>query len=128
MSISTMSISPYHTNPFQNMAHDGGQITGSITAPYGSQTIWPSTLSTITDASLHVSGDAIVTGTLKVGGQNITKTIDERLTLIEERLAILRPDPDLESRWDELKQAREHYMKLEAEFKSYERVIDILKT
>jgi hypothetical protein len=87
-----------------------------------------STISSNTNANLHVNGDAIVTGTLKVGGQNITKTIDERLTVIEERLAILRLDPDLESRWDELKAAREHYMKLEVEFKSYERVIDILKT
>jgi hypothetical protein len=43
-------------------------------------------------------------------------------------LAILRLDPELESRWDELKQAREHYLALQSQFKSYERVIDILKT
>lgn len=115
------------TSSYQSTVQNGsGQITGSITAP--SQNLWSSTISDTTDANIHVRGNAIITGTLSVGGQNITKTIDERLTVIEERLAILRLDPDLESRWDELKQAREHYLALEAEFKSYERVIDILKT
>ena len=126
MSISTTSIGSYHTNPFQNMAHNSGQTTGQITT--ASQGLLYSTISDTTDANIHVRGNAIITGTLSVGGQNITKTIDERLTVIEERLAILRLDPELESRWDELKAAREHYLALEAEFKSYERVIDILKT
>ena len=109
-----------------NAILNGGHITGSITVP--SQNLWSSTISDTSDANIHIRGNAVVTGTLSVGGQNITKTIDERLSLIEERLAILRPNADLESRWDELKRAREHYMKLEAEFKSYERVIDILKS
>jgi hypothetical protein len=79
-------------------------------------------------SSIHAQGDVIVDGDLIVKGKSHVLTIDERLTAIEERLAILRPDKELESRWDELKQAREHYMRLEAEFRSYERVIDILKT
>jgi hypothetical protein len=114
-------------NTYQSTVQNGsGQITGPITA--AAQGLLYSTISDTADANIHVRGNAIITGTLSVGGQNITKTIDERLTIIEERLAILRPNPDLESRWDELKQAREHYLALEAEFKSYERVIDILKT
>ena len=101
-----------------NATFNGGQITTSITAPSQNTS----------DASIHILGNAVVTGTLNVGGQNISKTIDERLTVIEERLAILRPDPDLESRWDELKQARERYIQLEAEFRSAELVYKILKS
>jgi hypothetical protein len=109
-----------------NDTFNGGQITTSITA--AAVNLWSSTISDTSDANIHIRGNAVVTGTLSVGGQNITKTIDERLTVIEERLAILRPDPDLESRWDELKQARERYIQLEAEFRSAELVYKILKS
>ena len=78
--------------------------------------------------SIHAQGDVIVDGDLIVKGKSHVLTIDERLTAIEERLAILRPDKDLESRWEELKQAREHYVRLEAEFRSAELVHKILKS
>jgi hypothetical protein len=112
---------------FQNMVQNGGLSAGGQVLTLGAN--GPSWTSTeMPDTGLFVKGNAEIRGTLTVGGQEITKTIDDRLTAIEERLAILRPDPELESRWDELKQARLRYMELEAEFRSYERVIDILKT
>lgn len=100
----------------------GGQVlTGSTNGPQ-----WGESVAGV--PGLFVAGDAEIKGTLTVGGQEITKTIDQRLIAIEERLAILRPDSDLESRWEELRLVRERYMELETEIRSYERVLQVLKT
>jgi hypothetical protein len=61
--------------------------------------------------SLSVNGDAEIKGKLKVDGRDI----GEILNKIEERLAILRPNPELESRWDELRELGERYRALEAD-------------
>jgi hypothetical protein len=60
---------------------------------------------------LSVNGDAEIKGKLKVDGRDI----GEILNKIEERLAILRPNPELESRWDELRELGERYRALEAD-------------
>jgi hypothetical protein len=54
------------------MTHNSGQTTGQITT--ASQGLLYSTISDTTDANIHVRGNAIITGTLSVGGQNITGT------------------------------------------------------
>jgi hypothetical protein len=63
------------------------------------------------DNSLRVNGDAEITGKLKVHGQDIGDILNK----IEQRLAILRPNPELESRWDELRELGERYRALEAD-------------
>jgi hypothetical protein len=120
-----MSTSPYHISPFQNTVQNGGNITGSITAP--SQNLWSSTISDTSDASIHIRGNAVVTGTLSVGGQNITKSIDERLSAIEERLCILRVDEKLADRWAELGEMRKRYRELEQECWEKDEIIRLLK-
>lgn len=40
--------------------------------------------------------------------------IEERLSAIEDRLAILKPDPEKLEKWEALREAYEHYKSLEA--------------
>ena len=95
--------------------------------PISDMSIGLANTSNLTANALHARGDVIVDGDLKVNGTISAPTIESRLDAIESRLAILRPNSDLESRWDELKAARERYQELEAEFRRYEQVLDILK-
>lgn len=84
-------------------------------------TAWTNTI----DGSnkLKVNGNAEIDGTLSVQGKDIIKL----LTNIEERLAILHPNPELESRWEELKELSKRYKELERELLEKEQVWKILK-
>lgn len=72
---------------------------------------------------LRVSGDAEFEGEIKVKGVSLT----ERLAAIEERLGILRPNNDLEGKWEKLKALGEEYRKLEKEILEGESIWDMLK-
>ena len=75
------------------------------------------------DSSLKVSGNAVIDGDLTVGGKSIMKSLEA----IEERLAILKPNEELEERWDELRELRNRYMKLEQEIIEKEKMWAMLK-
>lgn len=96
----------------------GQTLTSSIIGP-----TWSSDF----DPGLLVSGNAEIKGKLTVGGQEITKTIDERLSAIEERLGILRIDGKLADRWPELGELRKRYRELEQECWEKDEIIRILK-
>jgi len=72
---------------------------------------------------LKVEGDAEFKGEVTIRGVKL----DDRLTAIEERLAILRPNNDLEGKWEKLKALREEYRKLEQEILEGESIWDMLK-
>ena len=77
----------------------------------------------IKGASLSVKGDADFEGEVTIKGKSLTGMIEK----IEERLAILHPNPELEDRWKELQSLREAYVELEREIIEKERVWAILK-
>ncbi len=60
---------------------------------------------------------------LVVGGKSLMKV----LAGIEERLGILHPNPELEDRWDELKELREQYIAMEKDLLEKEKIMKILK-
>lgn len=62
-------------------------------------------------------------GDIKVGGKSITEAIEK----IEERLGILHPNPELEDRWEQLKDLRKQYQELEKELLEKEKMWKILK-
>jgi hypothetical protein len=72
---------------------------------------------------LDVRGDANFEGDLKIKGKSLTETLDR----IEERLAILRPNEELEEKWENLRGLRKAYMELEKEIIEKEKIWEILK-
>ncbi len=74
-------------------------------------------------ASIQVKGDAEFDGEVTIKGKKLSEMFEK----IEERLAILHPNPELEDRWDELKELAKRYKELEQEIIEKERVWNILK-
>ena len=73
--------------------------------------------------SLSVKGNADFDGEVTIKGKNLSEMLEK----IDERLAILHPNPELEDRWKELQSLREAYVELEREIIEKERVWAILK-
>jgi len=73
------------------------------------------------DATFHK--DVEVRGDLTVGGVSVC----EQLKRIEERLNILRPNADIEGRWEQLRELGDRYRALEAELLEREEILRILK-
>ena len=93
--------------------------TTNTTSPY---TFGTNSISTgITgDTKIHINGkdaDIVING----------KSFTETMAMIENRLGILFPNPELEKEFDELQQAGEHYRQLEKKFLEQKKVFDILK-
>lgn len=92
----------------------------------GSSVNWSDTYTVNTDikgASLQVKGNAEFEGDVTIQG----KSIRDSLERIEERLAILRPNEELEEKWENLRGLRKMYMELEAEIIEKEKMWGILK-
>jgi hypothetical protein len=79
--------------------------------------------SDIKNSTLHVKGDATFEGDITIGGVSLGKTLEK----ITQRLAMLTPNPELESRWEELKLLADRYRELEAEILEKEKILEILK-
>ena len=74
-------------------------------------------------ATLSVKGNADFEGEVTIKGKNLSDMFQK----IEERLAILHPNPELEDRWNELKELGKRYKELEAEIIEKEKMWNILK-
>jgi hypothetical protein len=77
----------------------------------------------LSGATLHVKGDADFDGEVSIKGKNIA----DMFAKIEERLAILHPNPKLEEKWERLKSLGQMYRELEAEIIEKEKMWAILK-
>lgn len=75
------------------------------------------------ESTLRVKGDAEFEGDIKLNG----KSLDETLTKIEERLAILHANPKLEEKWEKLKELGKQYRELETDIIEKEKIWAILK-
>lgn len=82
-------------------------------------TIW----SMNTQQPLLVHGDAEFEGDIKLKGESLS----DMLSAINDRLAILKPNPDLETRWEQLKELGKQYRELEKELLDKEKMWDKLK-
>jgi len=113
-----------------SVSGSGGLMWGNVGTPY-TYTGAPGTISTGGNwttynnqpSIMRVEGDAEFKGEVTIRGVKL----DERLTAIEERLGILRPNNDLEGKWEKLKALGEEYRKLEKEILEGENIWDILK-
>jgi len=120
----TLSVtsSPIYTTGIsgQTLISSGGGTGGVIWANTGTNIV--GNLSSSSGA-LNVTGDAKFEGEITMKGIKLSET----LAKIEERLAILHPNPKLEDKWDELKELGKRYKELEAEIIEKEKVWAILK-
>ena len=98
----------------------------SNTIPYTPYTIGGATISSSYNNmrnSLRVEGDADFQGDIKIRGKSLTEVLDN----IEQRLAILHPNNELEDKWQELKELGERYRELEKEIIEKEEMWKILR-
>jgi hypothetical protein len=128
---------------YGNISYSGGvdtitldsstMYTGSITVP--TTTIGTSGQFYTTGTSgynwnnppmVNITGTGIdmAAGTdIKIDG----KSLKEFMNKMEERLAILHPNPALEDRWEQLKELRRQYVEMEKDLLEKEKLMKILK-
>jgi hypothetical protein len=83
---------------------------------------WTNT-STQTSAKIHVQGDAVFEGNITWQDRDMREWFES----VESRLAILKPNPELEAEWSELAELRTRYVELERRLLEKQQVFDILK-
>ena len=81
------------------------------------EAVWSSGASTMTSGKLNLVGDD---ADLIINGMSLLK-------VLEERLAMMIPNPELEKEWDELKVIGDQYRKLEADLKEKTKMWKALK-
>lgn len=123
----------YGSQSTYNVSTSSGTITGAIgaTGPGGYYNISSNTNPTLTfndygwyqNHALDVRGDANFEGDVKIKGKSITEALDK----IEQRLALLTPNAELENKWDELKELGDRYRELEKQILDKQKMWDILK-
>jgi hypothetical protein len=107
-------------------------VDSNMTAPYTINTAtintspWKNVFGTSSTGTVSISENGIEMqpgADIVIGGQSLTKT----LAAINERLAILQPNTQLESEWEELKELGERYREMEQDLLEKARVWGILK-
>ena len=99
----------------------GVYTTNGTSSPFWNDTISISNIST--PHTLQVKGNAEFDGDIKLQG----KSLNDTLSKIEERLAILHPNEKLEEKWEKLRELRKRYRELEADILEKEKIMEILK-
>ena len=111
----------------------------TYSSPYGNITITPATTSATTFAPTWTTSATMPnamsvnqSGRVDLKGDNADITINgvslsATLKLIQDRLGLLVPNPELEGQFDELRALSEQYKKLEAECREKMRVWNTLK-
>jgi hypothetical protein len=100
--------------------------SGQVLTSNGTNTGWANISLADPDikgSTLKVNGDADFDGEVTIKGKSLTDMFEK----IEERLAILHPNPELEDKWDELKELGKRYKELEQEIIEKEKMWAILK-
>lgn len=90
-------------NPMINITGGGSSGTWASSVLNGGYTV-------ANQSSIQVKGDAEFEGKVTINGQDLAHTLNK----IQERLAILVPDPKRLAKYQALQEAYEHYKTLEA--------------
>lgn len=99
--------------PYTYATSGTGGLLGSLSTDF----------SNMAPKGFHVISDAEFDGDVKIKGKSLTDTLDK----IEQRLAILRPNTELEERWEKLKELGDAYRALEKDIIEKEKIWDTLK-
>lgn len=110
---SSMTQYTYTTNTTGGAAGSSNYGNITINTGAGANGTWGTTspyIYTTNNAGLHVTSDAEFEGDIKWKGRSLGKLLED----IENRLAILVPDPEKLEHFEALKKAYNHYKMLEA--------------
>lgn len=120
----TITTGPTYTVGNTGSTGIGGAV-GAAIGTNGTALNWNSvsTNSNLQGSTLQVKGNADISGELTVQGVNLTKRLDK----IEERLGILRPNEQLEAKWENLRALGNAYRELEKEIIEKQEMWAILK-
>jgi hypothetical protein len=119
------SWSEYNMSDLNATWLSGGSGGSGYTYPTtgtGASNPW---IATGTNASntLSVQGDAEFDGDITVKGRSLAEFMES----VEQRLNILRPNPDLEAEWDQLRELGEQYRELERQLTEKSQMWNTLK-
>ena len=103
------SMTTYSTIGAQGSSYTISTSAGA-NGTWGYSGITANTVATSDGKQLHVKGDTVIEGDLKVDGVSFKETIEA----INKRLAILQPNPEKLEHFEALRKAYEHYKTLEA--------------
>lgn len=97
----------------------GAGTNGTWTQTYAASNTWDNSTVVLNNKGIEIKEGA----DLKVAGVSILQTIKN----IEDRLAILHPNVELEGKWEQLKDLRRQYEALEKDILEKEKLMKILK-
>lgn len=123
--VSSVSISGSGTSIYQGLSSQTITLSPST---YANISSWPSMNDTLTvnhgmNSGITVKGDTEIEGSLKVKGVDL----GEMLSKIQDQLAIYQPAPELEEKWEKLRDLARQYKELVADIKEKEKIWDILQ-
>jgi hypothetical protein len=123
----TVNIYSNTTSPTYTVTAGGAVgASGAVLQSNGSSWNWNSTITadpSLNGSTLKVTGDANISGELTIQGVKLS----DRLDKIEQRLNILRPNEELEEKWDNLRALGQAYRELEKEIIEKQEMWAILK-
>jgi hypothetical protein len=117
----TYTTSPSVTSGAYLVSNGSGTSTWATTSVSGQTDLTPNSLQV--KGKSEFENDVNIIGDLKLQGKSLKDSLDK----IEERLAILHPNEELEEKWDNLRGLRKMYMELEAEIIEKEKMWAILR-
>jgi HEPN domain-containing protein len=110
-----MTINNTIYNPLTNWDNSSLSVTTDTIAPY--------IFKIDNNDEFHLKGTLSVDGNIKSNGHDLGYILSK----IEERLNILTPNIELESKWEELKKLGDQYRKLEKSIMEKEKLYSKLK-
>lgn len=122
----------YHTSSgtsiYSSPTLTGGGGGISISPSTVPSSVWANTYTNFPTMSTNngvttMSQDVEIKGNLKVNGTDIGSLLEK----IEEKLAIYRPEPELEEKWEQLRELAKKYKELVDDIREKEKIWDILK-
>lgn len=117
--LSTAQLSPLLSSNLSNVFLTSATGQGAYTVgTNGIHSGW-----TTLSPTLEVKGKANFEDDIIIKGKSLTESLDA----IEKRLAILKPNIEIESKWEELKQLGEKYRELEKQIIEQEAMFNTLK-
>jgi hypothetical protein len=120
---------PKQTLPYVNIDYDYTNTTATsitLNSPYTARDVWSSTgTNGISIGDFKPSGKIVLKGDdadIDINGTSLK----DFMAKMEQRLAMLKPNPELESEWEELRALGDQYRQLEQHIKDKMKTWDIL--